>query len=302
MATSDIQSANGQKVFVCTSNQGKARELRAALAGPVVFGLGDLSAAQRERFIEPVEDGETFCLNGMKKLVAALRVFIDEQGRLVQQSPSDLCPDIVVVDDSGLCVPALGFEPGVHSAYFAGTPRDDRRNLQRLAALAAAHGEASSFVPGERRLHAFFVCSLLAFDLRQLLARCDASRCQDIITRMGDLAVSAGGSELARPSWETEIFEAARAKKSGGTMPELSLFSDGALENNGLTKLCYGFVWGAVSAVEQELLPGEGHGYDPIFYPDAQPTHSFASISLEQKNEWSHRGQAAKLLRAAIMK
>jgi inosine/xanthosine triphosphate pyrophosphatase family protein len=302
VVTSDIQSANSRKVFVCTSNQGKARELRAALAGPAVFGLGDLSAAQRERFIEPVEDGETFCLNGMKKLVAALRVFVDDQGRLVQQSASDLCPDIVVVDDSGLCVPALGFEPGVHSAYFAGTPRDDRRNLQRLAALAAAQGEASSFVPGERRLHAFFACSLLAFDLRQLLARRDERLRLQIITKLGDLAASVEGSDIARPSWETGIFEAARAHKGAGVCPELNIFGDKDGVNYNLVKVCYGFSWGAVSSVEQELLPGEGHGYDPIFYPDAQPTHSFASISLEQKNEWSHRGQAAKLLRAAIMK
>jgi inosine/xanthosine triphosphate pyrophosphatase family protein len=296
------QDIQPESVFVCTSNQGKARELRAALAGPLVFGLGDLSGAQRERFIEPVEDGETFCLNGMKKLVAALRVFIGDQGRLVRLSPADLCPDIVVVDDSGLCVPALGFQPGVHSAYLAGTPRDDRRNLLRLAALVAAQGEASAFVPGERRLNAFFVCSLLAFDLRQLLVRCDPGQCQEIIARMGEMAASAEGSVLTEPSYEKEIFEAARIHGDGGVCPQLNFFGDKDRVYNGLIKVCYGFSWGAVSSVEQELLPGEGHGYDPIFYPDAQPTHSFASISLEQKNVWSHRGQAAKLLRAEFMK
>ncbi len=302
MASRHFQSANGQKVFVCTSNLGKARELRAALAGPAVFGLGDLSGSQRERFTEPVEDGETFCLNGMKKLVAALRVFMDEASRLVQLSPTDLCPDIVVVDDSGLCVPALGFVPGVHSAYFAGTPRDDRRNLQHLAALVAAQGEAKAFAAGERRLGAFFVCSLLAFDLRQLLARCDPGQCREIIAKMGDLAASLCESELTQPSWEKGIFESARAQKSAGVCPELNLFGDKGGANNSLIKVCYGFSWGAVSSAEQELLPGEGHGYDPIFYPDAQSTHSFASISLEQKNEWSHRGQAAKILRAQIIK
>ncbi len=302
MASRNIQSANSQKVFVCTSNQGKARELRAALAGPLVFGLGDLTGVQRERFIEPVEDGETFCLNGMKKLVAALRVFIDDAGRLVQLSPTDLCPDIVVVDDSGLCVPALGFQPGVHSAYFAGTPRDDRRNLQRLAALVAARWTEGSFPNGESRLGAFFVCSLLAFDLRQFLTQQDDNWRKQIVSKLGALAADGQESVLARPSWENEVFEAARAKMSVGVCPELNLFGKSVPEENGLIKICYGFVWGAVSAVEQELLPGEGHGYDPIFYPDAQPTHSFASISLEQKNEWSHRGQAAKLLRAAIMK
>lgn len=38
----------------------------------------------------------------------------------------------VMADDSGICVNALNGAPGVHSAYFAGLPRDDDRNLQRL--------------------------------------------------------------------------------------------------------------------------------------------------------------------------
>lgn len=42
-----------------------------------------------------------------------------------------------IADDSGLCVPALGGAPGVHSARFAGDPKSDARNnallLERLA-------------------------------------------------------------------------------------------------------------------------------------------------------------------------
>jgi hypothetical protein len=118
----------------------------------------------------------------------------------------------------------------------------------------------------------------------------------------GEMAASAEGSVLTEPSYEKEIFEAARIHGDGGVCPQLNFFGDKDRVYNGLIKVCYGFSWGAVSSVEQELLPGEGHGYDPIFYPDAQPTHSFASISLEQKNEWSHRGHAAKLLRSQFMK
>lgn len=298
MISDEVKSA-----FICTSNPGKARELRAALAGPLVFGLGDLSASQRRRFVEPVEDGATFFCNGLKKLAAALSLFVDDQGRQIQLGPTDVCPDVVVVDDSGLCVPALGFVPGVHSAYFAGMPRDDGRNLLRLAEIVAAQeipGAGSHFPPTERRLEAFFVCSLMAIDLRRLLGTRDAGWRKDIVRTIGDIAAQGEGSLFARPAWEREIFEAARAQKSEGLCPKLPLLSDTAAEDSELIKICYGFVWGAVSSVAQELLPGEGHGYDPIFYPDALPSHSFASISLEQKNEWSHRGRAAKLLRTQL--
>jgi XTP/dITP diphosphohydrolase len=41
-----------------------------------------------------------------------------------------------LADDSGLCVPSLGGEPGVHSAYFAGREGDretrDARNNEKL--------------------------------------------------------------------------------------------------------------------------------------------------------------------------
>lgn len=58
-------------------------------------------------------------------------------------------------DDSGLCVPALGGEPGVHSAYYAGKDGDratrDARNNARL--LAALEGRS------DRRAH--YVCVLV---------------------------------------------------------------------------------------------------------------------------------------------
>jgi XTP/dITP diphosphohydrolase len=69
-----------------------------------------------------------------------------------------------LADDSGLCVAALGGEPGVHSARYAGEPKSDERNnallLERLAGVS------------DRR--AYFYCAVVlvksASDPRPLIA------------------------------------------------------------------------------------------------------------------------------------
>ena len=43
-----------------------------------------------------------------------------------------------LADDSGLCVDALGGAPGVHSARYAGEPRSDLKNNQKLLAEMSA--------------------------------------------------------------------------------------------------------------------------------------------------------------------
>lgn len=51
----------------------------------------------------------------------------------------------VFADDSGICVPALGGAPGVHSAYYAGLPRDNDRNLEKLIADMADKEDRSAY-------------------------------------------------------------------------------------------------------------------------------------------------------------
>ena len=50
-----------------------------------------------------------------------------------------------LADDSGLCVNALGGEPGVLSARFAGEPKSDLRNNQKLVAELAGLNDKSAY-------------------------------------------------------------------------------------------------------------------------------------------------------------
>lgn len=65
---------------------------------------------------EIVEDGKSFLENALKKA----RVVAEATGK------------IVLADDSGLEVDALGGAPGIHSARYAGNDSDDRQNNRML--------------------------------------------------------------------------------------------------------------------------------------------------------------------------
>lgn len=72
-----------------------------------------------------------------------------------------------LADDSGLCVDALGGVPGVQSARYAGDPRSDARNNQKLLAEMARHDD--------RRAH--YVCVLVLMrgpgDTQPLIAQAE---------------------------------------------------------------------------------------------------------------------------------
>ena len=48
-------------------------------------------------------------------------------------------------DDSGICVNALGGEPGVNSAYYGGLPRSDEKNNSKLLEALKEHEDRSAF-------------------------------------------------------------------------------------------------------------------------------------------------------------
>ena len=121
------------RLLLASSNAKKRRELETSLAG---LGIEVVTPDDVDRLPEVEEDQPSFRGNAAKKAVSAARA-------------SGLW---ALADDSGLEVDALGGQPGVHSARFAGRHGDDAANnallLERLAGL-----------PPERR-GASFVCAL----------------------------------------------------------------------------------------------------------------------------------------------
>ena len=105
-------------VLLATRNPGKIREIRAIAAdSPLVWhGLAEFPAVP-----EADETGATFAENARLKAL--------------HSGAATGLPTLA--DDSGLEVNALGGEPGVHSARFAGLPRDDAANNRKLIHLLA---------------------------------------------------------------------------------------------------------------------------------------------------------------------
>ncbi len=105
------------KLFCATSNEGKLREFRAA-SGPdfEILPLPGLRAIDA-----PEESGQTFEANAILK------------GRFYgAHLPAESAEGFLFAEDSGLEVNALGGDPGVYSARFAGPDATDAANNQHL--------------------------------------------------------------------------------------------------------------------------------------------------------------------------
>lgn len=87
---------------------------------------------------EVVEDQPTFCGNARKKAVETAAHL---------RSLGVAASDLVLADDSGLCVDALDGAPGVHSARYAGPHASDRERIDKLlAALERRSDRGARFV------------------------------------------------------------------------------------------------------------------------------------------------------------
>ncbi|NHZ99258.1 RdgB/HAM1 family non-canonical purine NTP pyrophosphatase [Massilia sp. CCM 8734] len=114
-----------QRLILASNNAGKLKEFGEILA-PVGFTLH----AQGEFDVPEAEEPfATFVENALEKARHASR----------------LTGLPALADDSGVCVNALGGAPGVWSARFAGEPKSDARNNQKLIADLAPHADKSAY-------------------------------------------------------------------------------------------------------------------------------------------------------------
>ena len=102
-------------VVIATHNPGKLAEMRALLAP---YGIAAQSAGELG-LSEPQETGKTFAENARIKAIAAAKA----------------SGHSAFADDSGLVVDALGGEPGIHSARWAGEDKDFRFAMNKIQTL-----------------------------------------------------------------------------------------------------------------------------------------------------------------------
>jgi XTP/dITP diphosphohydrolase len=126
-----------RELVIATKNEKKLYELRRYLKGVKANVVSLKNFAHTPRI---VENGKTFKANAIKKAMVI----------------SKFTKGLVVADDSGLSVQALGGQPGVRSSRFAGPGKSDRQNNKKLLKLL------EKVPPGKRQ--AKFVCAAAICD------------------------------------------------------------------------------------------------------------------------------------------
>ncbi|WP_028967021.1 RdgB/HAM1 family non-canonical purine NTP pyrophosphatase [Sphingomonas phyllosphaerae] len=127
-----IRKLQPGKLVIASHNAGKVREIAALLEGR---GLDVISAGALD-LPEPEETGTTFVMNAELKARAA----------------ADLSGLPALADDSGLCVDALGGDPGIFSARWGGPEKDFGHAMRLIEDKLAETPDAPR--------DAHFVCAL----------------------------------------------------------------------------------------------------------------------------------------------
>jgi XTP/dITP diphosphohydrolase len=135
-----VRKLTPEKLVIASHNQGKVREIRALLAP---YGIEPISAGDLG-LPEPEETGTTFAENAVLKAKASAL-------------GSGL---VALADDSGLCVDALGGDPGVYTADWAEKQRyEGGPGRDWYMAMGKVEGKLAELGPDADR-SASFVCTL----------------------------------------------------------------------------------------------------------------------------------------------
>ncbi len=118
-------------LIIATKNKGKVREIKHLLKS---LKLKVLSLKDIKGIGEIKEDGKTFKANAVKKALTIAKKL----------------KTLVMADDSGLQVEALGGKPGIRSARFAGPNPTSRKLCSKLLRLMS----------GKKNRKARFVCDI----------------------------------------------------------------------------------------------------------------------------------------------
>lgn len=133
-----------KRLIIASNNAHKVKEIKAILSE---FPVEVVSLKEAGIDVDVVEDGNTFMENAYKK---AYEIF-----EIAKNS-------MVLSDDSGLMVEALGGAPGVYSARFAGEHGNDAKNNEKLLELMKGK-------PFEERKAKFVSAIVLVIDEERII-------------------------------------------------------------------------------------------------------------------------------------
>lgn len=125
------------RLILATSNKDKIKEIQQIYASFAKdFGAEILSWDALITPFEIIENGASFQENALIKSKAVFNA-LKEKGRLKLD-------DIVLSDDSGICVDKLGGKPGIHSARYSGGGAKEnleklRYEVEKLGGISKAH-------------------------------------------------------------------------------------------------------------------------------------------------------------------